>query len=182
MNRVTLIFLVALVTSCSNQIIVRTDFDRSVSIPRLTNYNWLSQQEIENRNNPLYYNELNDKRIKDEVNKQIALKGYVLSETQPEMLIHYHITVEERSVVRPEEYGYSYSRYWLEQRANLIRYSEGTFIIDIMDATNCNLIWRGWATSVLDDSRVMNEELLRRAVDDIFRRFPDSAAKEISTY
>jgi hypothetical protein len=109
----------------------------------------------------------------------MALKGYTLSGTDPKLLIHYHIAVEERSVVRTEDPGYTYSSYWLEQRANLVRYAEGTLIIDFMDATNCNLIWRGWATSVLDDSRIMNEELLRKAVDDIFKRFPVSAAKEV---
>ena len=182
MNRLAALLLVfSLTAGCSNEIIVRTDFDKSVSIQRLTQYNWLGQHEIESRNNPLYYNELNDKRIKDEVNRQMAAKGYSISDTDPKMLIHYHIAVEERSMVRMDELSYSYSRYWLDQRANLVRYSEGTLIIDFMDATNCSLIWRGWATSVLDDSRTMDEELLRKAVHDIFKRFPDSAAKEVAT-
>lgn len=181
MNRLTLLLLIALAAGCSNEIVIRTDFDKSVSIQRLTQYNWLGQTDIESRNNPLYYNELDDKRIKDEVNKQMTAKGYILSETAPKMLIHYHIAVEERSIIRTEDLGYSYSRYWIEQRSNLVRYSEGTLIIDFMDANNCNLIWRGWATSTLDDSRIMDEELLRKAVDDIFKRFPDSAAKEVLT-
>jgi hypothetical protein len=181
MNRLVAISFLALAVGCSNEIIVRTDFDKSVSIQRLTNYNWLGQHEIESRNNPLLYNELNDKRIKDEVNKQMAFKGYVLTEAEPEMFIHYHLVVEERSVVRPEEVGYSYSRNWSDQRTRLIRYSEGTLILDFMDATNCNLIWRGWASSVLDNNRTMDEELLRGAVDDIFKRFPDSASKEVIT-
>lgn len=168
-------------TGCSNEIIVRTDSDKSVSIQRLTTYNWLPRHDIESRNNPLYYNELNDRRIKDEVDKQMTLKGYAFSKNEPKMLIHYHIAIEERSVVRMEELSYGYSKYWLDQRANLVRYSEGTLIIDFMDASNCNLIWRGWATSILDDSRTMNEDLLREAVDDIFKRFPDSAAKEMAT-
>ena len=182
LNRIAVLLLVFSFTAgCSNEIIVRTDFDKSVSIQRLTQYNWLGQHDIESRNNPLYYNELNDKRIKEEVNKQMALKGYTPSATEPQLLIHYHIAIEERSVVRTEDFGYTYSRYWLEQRANLVRYSEGTLIIDFMNATNCSLIWRGWATSILDDSRMMNEDLLRKAVDDIFKRFPDSAVKEVAT-
>lgn len=175
------LILLAAISACSSEIVVRTDFDRSVSVQKLTEYAWLAQHDIESRNNPLLYNELNDKRIKDEVNRQLTAKGYVLSEAAPKFLVHYHITVEERSVVRPEEFGYTYGKYWLEHRTDLIRYAEGTLIIDIMDATNCALLWRGWATSVLDDSRVMNEELLMRAVRDIFKRFPESAAREAVT-
>ena len=172
---------VVIASACSSDIIVRTDFDKSVSVQRLTEYGWLGQHDIESRNNPLLYNELNDKRIRDEVNKQLKAKGYVFSETAPKMLVHYHVTVEERSVIRPEQFGYSYGRYWQDQRADLIRYAEGTLIIDLMDATNCNLLWRGWATAVVDDSRVMKEELLRRAVTDIFKRFPESAVMEMTT-
>lgn len=181
MKYLRLFLLAVLSTACSNEIIVRTDFDKSIALQKLERYSWLGQHDIESRNNPLYYNELNDKRIKDEVNSQMGLKGYALVDDEPLMLIHYHIVIEERSVYRPEELGYSYGRYWSDQRANLIRYSEGTLIIDFMDATNCSLIWRGWATSILDDTRIMDEVLLRRAVDDIFKRFPDSAAKEVAT-
>jgi len=181
MKRVMLFMVVALAGGCSNELVVRTDFDKSVSIQRLTEYNWLGQHDIESRNNPLYYNELNDKRIKTRVDALMKGKGYILSTSEPKMLLHYHFAVEERSTLRPEEMGYNYNRYWIEQRTNLIRYSEGTLIIDFMDATNCTLIWRGWATSVLDESRMMNEDLLNRAVDDILKRFPDSAEKEIMT-
>jgi hypothetical protein len=177
----TLALIGVLVTGCSHELRVRTDFDKSVSIQRLTEYDWLGQHEIESRNNPLYYNELNDKRIKTRVDGLMKNKGYILSSSEPKILLHYHFAVEERSVYRPDEFGYSYNRYWLDQRVNLIRYAEGTLIIDFMDAANCNLIWRGWATSVLDDSRTMNEDLLNRAVDDIMKRFPDSAAKEMFT-
>jgi hypothetical protein len=181
MSRIMSFLLVGMCLACSNEIVVRTDFDKSVSIQKLTEYKWHEQRDIEAGNNPLYYNQLNDKRIKDEVDRQMMQKGYVLSDTDPQILIHYHIAVEERSIVRPEESGYSYSRYWLDRQVNLIRYAEGTLIIDFMDVTNCHLIWRGWATSILDDSRTMNETLLRKAVDDIFKRFPDAAAKEMIT-
>lgn len=176
-----LILVNLLLAGCSNQLVVRTDFDKLVSVQQMTEYNWLGQHDIESRNNPLYYNELNDKRIKDRVDARMKAKGYILSTTKPKILLHYHFSVEERSVYRPEEYGYAYNRYWLDQRVNLIRYAEGTLIIDFMDATNCKLIWRGWATSVLDESRTMNEDLLNLAIDEILKRFPESAAKEIIT-
>jgi hypothetical protein len=181
MKRMILLTVVAFINGCSNELVVRTDFDKSVSIQRLTEYSWLGQHDIESRNNPMYYNELNDKRIKTRVDTHLKEKGYVLSTSEPKMLLHYHFAVEERSTLRPEEVGYTYNRYWHEQRIDLVRFSEGTLIIDFMDATNCNLIWRGWATSVLDDSRMMDEDLLNRAVDDILERFPDSAEKELNT-
>lgn len=168
------LLFIFLSAGCSNEITVRTDFDKTVSISQHRRYNWLAQQGIESRNNPLYYNELNDSRIKSAVDEQLQAKGYALDTENPLMLVHYHIAVEERSVVRPEEFGYAYGRHWIDRPERIMRYSEGTLIIDFMDATNCKLIWRGWATSVLDDSRVIQEELLRRAVREIFKHFPES--------
>lgn len=176
-----LMLALVLLVACSERLVVRTDFDKSISVQRLTAYNWSPQREIESRNNPLYYNELNDKRIRTAVDTHMANKGYLLDTNAPLMLIHYHFTVEELSTFRPEEFGYNYNRYWLDQRANLVRYSQGTLFIDFMDADNCNLIWRGWTSSVLDESRMMDEELLNRAVNEIMARFPDSAAKELVT-
>jgi hypothetical protein len=49
-----------------------------------------------------------------------------------------------------------------------------------MDSRNCDLIWRGWAVSVLDDDKLITEELVDRAVKEIFKTFPLSAAKEVT--
>jgi hypothetical protein len=165
--------------SCSADLQVFTDFDKNVSIQRLTNYDWLSVQQIESRNNPILFNELTDKRIKAAVDKQLKDKGYVKSEENAQMILHYHITVENKASVRIEPFGYNYGRYWLKNELDSYRYDEGTLIIDIMDARNCDLVWRGWAVSVLHES-IIDEKLINQAVEKIFMQFPISAAKEIT--
>lgn len=173
------IFPLLLLFSCSNELRVHTDFDRSVSIQRLTNYDWLSLNQIESRNNPILLNELTDKRIKAAVDLQLKEKGYVKSETSAQMIIHYHIIVENRTGSPTEPIGYSYGRYWLDKELDSYRYEEGTLIIDFMDSRNCDLIWRGWAVSVLDED-VITEELINEAAAEIFKKFPTSAAKEVT--
>lgn len=172
--------LAFLVVACSPDIIVNTDFDRSVQLPKLTNYNWLPVKNIEARNNPLFFNELNDARVKTAVNKQLADKGYKLNEMNAEFIVHYHITIEDKTAFRPEPFGYNYSPYWKREEMEAVRYREGTLIVDLMDTRNCNLIWRGWATSILDDQNLVTEELINRAITKIFEKFPESAAKEIT--
>lgn len=165
--------------SCSNELRVYHDFDRSVSIQRLTNYNWLPARQIESRNNPIFYNELVDKRIKTAVDGQLKQKGYVRSDSSEQMIVHYHIVIENKTSVRSEPFGYNYGRYWLENELDTYRYEEGTLIIDFMDSRNCDLIWRGWAVAVVDNG-VISEELINKAVAEIFKTFPASAAKEIT--
>lgn len=169
--------------SCSPALVVRTDFDKSVEIHRSTKYSWLRQKEIESRNNPFFYNELNDKRIKSAVNAGLADKGYSLDVDTPEFLIHYHIIIEEKAVaVQTDPYGYSYSTFWRNNQTDVRRYKEGTLILDFMDADNRQLIWRGWAVSILDEEKLVSENLINSAVRDILERFPVSAKHEMENY
>lgn len=161
-----------LLIGCSPELQVFTDFDRDVEVHRLTKYNWLPVQQIESRNNPIDFNELTDKRIKTAVNEQLKDKGYVYSEDGAQLIVHYHVIIENKASVRTEPLGY----YSLDTR----RYDEGTLIIDFMDSRNCDLIWRGWAVSVLDDDKAISEKLIRKAVNEIFKEFPMSAAKEVT--
>lgn len=165
--------------ACSGQLQVSSDFDRDVEIHRFTTYTWLDAKAIEQRNDPLNYNELTDKRVKLAVDKQLKDKGYGLMPDSAQLIVHYHITVEDRVVIRPEPFGYSYGNYWTENRRSAVRYKEGTLIVDFMDSKNRNLIWRGWAVSVVNEDRMITEEMINHAVTKIFERFPSSIAKEV---
>jgi hypothetical protein len=165
---------VLLTASCSNQIAVKSDYDKDVDLSLYQTYAWLPNKEIESKNNPLVYNELTDKRIKQAVETQLQNKG-IQRATIPDLHVHYHIIIENKSAVRPATYGYNYSNYWMRNQVDVLQYREGTLIIDLMDSKNKNLIWRGWGVSVLGDSSVsLTEEEINDAVSKILKEFPPS--------
>ena len=167
-----LLMLGVVVSACSNLITVRTDYDRDVDISKFSSFNWLSGQNIEERNNPLYYNELSDKRIKRSVTDQLKSKGYLLDEGGASLIVHYHIVIEDKTAIRTDPYGYFYGPYWMRNQTDVYQYQEGTLIIDVMDAKNKALLWRGWAISALSSNQEMTEELIQSAVNKIFVSFP----------
>lgn len=173
-----LIPIVLMLTSCSPALRVYHDFDKDIEIHRLNAYGWLESRTIESKNNPLYINELTDKRIKNAVGKQMKEKGYQYSSELPQIIVHYHLVVENKTTIRPEPFGYRYGRYWIQNEVDTYRYNEGTLILDFMDSRNCDLIWRGWAVSILDDQNLITEELIDRAVEKIFQSFPINAELE----
>lgn len=165
-----------LFTHCSQEIVVNTDYDRDIDIHQYQTFNWAPTLGEEFEKNPLYYNDLNDKRIKNTVNEQLKNKGYLLTEQSPQLLLHYHIIVNDKVAVGKDPYG-NYGPYWRRARVNFYEYREGTLIIDLVDAKNDDLVWRGWASSILDQSiREVNarEELIRRAVTMILKELPDA--------
>ncbi|MFN6087871.1 MAG: DUF4136 domain-containing protein [Cyclobacteriaceae bacterium] len=159
--------------NCSNQISVRSDYDRDVNLVIYKTYAWLPEKEIESKNNPLLYNELTDKRIRKAVELQFQAKGIPFDEENPDFRVHYHIIVENRSSVSPAPYGYYYSPYWTRSQMYVYQYQEGTLIIDLMDAKNNKLIWRGWATEVLNNRNLqLTEKEITEAVYEILKEFP----------
>lgn len=180
MMKYATIIVICFITACSNEIQVHRDFDRSTEIHRRTTYSWLDKKEIESRNNPLVYNELNDKRIKNAVDVQLEKKGYRFKSEGSELIVHYHIVIDNKTAIYTDPQGYYYNNYWSMKRVDVYRYREGTLIIDFMDSRNCELIWRGWATSIMDNDEI-SETRIRHAIEKIFEQFPVSVSKEMAT-
>lgn len=170
--RTFLLITLVLLAACSDRITVRVDYDKSSPVNTRRTFKWLLDKEIESRNQPLVFNELNDKRIKVAVTKEMERAGYVLNEQEGDLLLHYHLVVEEKSTINPSTYGYSYSPYWIGQRTDTYYYREGSIIIDVMDNANKQLLWRGWAFSVLGEEPYLSEELLTESIVRMFKKFP----------
>jgi hypothetical protein len=166
------ILLLMVFGSCSERIRVYTDKDATRDIRLFSTYQWDEIKNLEAANNPIYYNELNDKRIKMEVNTQLQSHGYKLLEGEAELTAHYHIVVNTETVSRDMTNFYHGAR-WLETDRAAYTLREGTLIIDLMDAKNGELIWRGYAISVLDEFRPdISEKVMEEAITKIFLEFP----------
>jgi len=152
---------------------VYSDFDRDVSVKNYSTFAWSTEnKQLEIKNNPLYYNELNDKRIKNEVGLQLKNNGYQFDLASPQLKIHYHIVLEDRTAINPEPFG-AYGQDWLNRNTNVREFREGTLIIDLMDAKTNNLVWRGWAVNFLDEDRPDQlEDQFKIAIKKIFEKFP----------
>lgn len=171
-NYVYLLLLPWLMAACGTSSQVFTDYDKTAHLTEYKSFGWSTALSIENRNNPLYYNELNDKRIKSAIAVQLESRNYRYSE-DPDLEIHYHIIIEDRTVMRTDPYGYYYGPYWMRSEVSVYEYQEGTLIIDLMDAKTDNLVWRGWITNFLKnrDPEKM-EESVNNAVRMIFAEYP----------
>jgi hypothetical protein len=175
MTKLTLLLIGILLAAvgCSNQFQAYSDYDPALNILAYKTYRWPGKAEMESRVNPLLYNELTDKRIREAVDQQLRKNGYRFADSAAELTVHYHITVKDKVIHSADPRMDSYSQYWMEGGRNTFRYEEGTLIVDLMDETNHNLIWRGWAVGVIDDNTVMlSEEEIKEAVSKIFEDYP----------
>ena len=162
------------ITSCSPTIRSFSDYDKDVFVSNYKTYSWLDLKTIEQKgSNPIYYNELTDKRIKNAVDVQMLLKGLRLVKDNGELKLHYHIVVEDKTNISTDPIGYNYGPYWVGRKVNVFQYTEGTLIVDMMDAKSNALAWRGWATDVVTENNRKNPEKgIINAINSIFKKYP----------
>lgn len=156
-------------TGCSS-IQVETDYNREVDFSKYKTYRWIPHVKG-TEDNPLMNDPLIESHVKNAVNAEMAKKGFTrIEEGHPDFLMAWYFTARNRVDVT------HYYGYWYPQ-TNVYKYKEGTLIVDIVDRENKQLIWRGWATGVLEDRSRINDQI-NYSVQKLLKKFPPNARKE----
>ncbi len=166
--------LLALVMGCSD-ITVKHDYDKDAPFAALKTFDWLPMPTMAagSVKAAMERNSLLDNRIKTAVNNQLAAKGYTQSAGNPDFLLMYHTGAQDK--VDVTNWGYGYGRpYWGASHVDVYQYTQGTLILDIIDAKTKQLIWRGYAEGTIDPnaSTEKREKRLNEAVTKILAKFP----------
>jgi hypothetical protein len=168
---------------------VSTDADPHANMRSYHTFRFTDNDDNNGQNpqNPLYHSSLLDNSIHAEIARQLERRGIVEDVNNPDMLVAYHtFTEKKQSSINnyyPMMYGgwawqfypwgyapYPYS-YW--NGGYTRSYTEGTLIIDAIDARSNQLVWRGSISDVVDDPANLHRKVMK-AVEVIFRRFPVS--------
>lgn len=185
--RPILLALVAVAVLCAcSTVRVRQDYDPNEDFSRLRRYAWYPAQPRPTGDlrldNPLLHG-----RIQSAVDRWLAARGYRLIETpDPDFYVNFHLSMQSKLDVRTIDHGYYAGgpyggRWggvgwagpgWTETYA--VQYDEGTLAIDVIDARQRKLVWRGFGTGRLREQPKPEEarERVDRAVAEILEQFP----------
>jgi hypothetical protein len=166
------------ISGCGSSISVNHDWDVNAPFEDFKTYDWIPLPETPpgNAGQAVQRNDLLDKRIRAAVDDALAGKGLVPSKNTPDLLVVYHVGVQDK--VQVTDWGYRYSDYywgWGGREIDVYNYKEGTLIIDLIDAKTKNMVWRGAGTKPLDDGNPTpekQEKNIRNAVGAIMEKYP----------
>ena len=147
------ITLLAVLTGCSS-ISVNYDYDKNVDWAKFKTYTWM--QEPDNSGNPassLPNTTFLGERIHNSVQYEMEQRG-IFPGDDPDLLVVYHIGTQEKIQVTDWVYRYS-DYYWGYggRQIDVNQYTEGSLVIDLVDAESNSLVWRGIGTGVVDKSQ-----------------------------
>jgi hypothetical protein len=115
-------------------------------------------------------NELFDRWVRGEVEKELAGRGFEKTTGAPELLVHYHASITQKIDIAEVDRAYLDCRM---ADCEAFVYDAGTLSIDLIDARSQRLVWRGWAEGSFDgmlDDQAGLEARIDEAVTHILRR------------
>ena len=152
---------------------VDVDWNRNLDFSKFKTYAWL---ESKHPGKGLW-----NQRIIDGVDARLAKAGLkkVDASANPDLEVVYNAGVKEHTVVEDYDYMYRpyswYGPYYAGPRP-MYRQSyqekQATLVVDLVDNSDKEMVWRGTAQDTLADSSDKNVKTFDKAMDKMFKNFP----------
>jgi len=150
-----------------------SDFSRSFPLQTLKTFEFKEQHRISR--DPLADNEIWANNVKDAIRKDLTDHGFVEATSErPDFYVAYYVGLRQRYDVDAIGYGLPvfYHRGWWGWPHGYdvwaVPYTQSTLIVDVIDAKTNQLVWRGYDTGTLNESKP--EKTLDAAVDHVVSR------------
>jgi hypothetical protein len=160
--------LILIITGCTG-IRISTDFDKQVDFSKYKTFNF--SKEV----NKVTLNDLNRRRLKDAITRQMVAKGYQIS-TTPDLLISAFVKGQAVYSANANSNYWGGMYYWGYGTSNtyvdINKSIEGTLFIDLIDVQEKKMIWEGIAEGLVNPRTETREETINSVVGNIFKNFP----------
>lgn len=149
---------------------VYVDRDETSDFSTYQTYSWTEGTAADDQ--------LAEQRIRKAVDRELAAQGLQRVDQGGDLLVATHAAARTQTRVDvetlPSYYGYYWRRpFWHgHQTADVREIEVGTLIVDLLDATQERLVWRGKATGTIRSNPEKNTKRLNKAVAKMFDRYP----------
>ena len=168
------------VATCSGVTYSR-DFDPTANFSDYRSYAW-AERTPTGDDDPRVYNDIVKSRVQLAVDQALAAKGYQKVTGNPTFYVAWHGAIEGQmsTTTINDHYGYGWGWYGpgmgvSSSRTYVNEWDEGTLLVDIIDATSNELVWRGSAQAEVNRSsrgRDEDQGRLNEIVAKILEQFP----------
>ena len=174
---------ILIASGCSSTGKLRSDYDPTADFGAYTTYNFMENAGP----NDGEYESFFTKYVKAAVDEEMQKRGYTKSDN-PDLLVNFNAILQERTEVStmpaapPPVYGYygyrrgyygTWGSYGWGTETQVSQYTEGTFNIDLVDASRKQLVWEAVGEARVSQKTLNNlEETVRNGVPRYFEQYP----------
>ncbi len=148
---------------------VNMDYDREADFSMYQTYAWHESDVSLADDDPLMH-----QRLIQAIDDQLSAKGLQKTDAMPDLLVTYHGESQELVVLDRVSYYDGWYRYG-GIGVSTVRarsYEQGTLVVDLVDAEQNRLVWRGVATDTVAGSPDAQTSQIETAIRQMFRRYP----------
>lgn len=173
LGRLAALAITALMLTGCASMNVSSYVERGIDFTRYHTYNWAADPQATGDprldNNPFFH-----ERVQAGVEKQLATRGFEKTTSgTPELLVHYHASINQRLDVSGADRKYSYC-----DDCKPYVYDAGTLLLDFVDARTNKLVWRGWAERSMDGV-IDNQEWMEEEIDEVVTRILERLPRKL---
>ncbi len=166
---------IILISSCTSvSPTIRANINQSANFNQYKTFGFFEKLDTDYN-----YESLVSQYLKEATKTEMTKRGYVFTDTNPDLLINFHNNIEDKQRVYqvPAPYysyrGRAYYDTWDGYDAYVDNYTEGTLNIDIVDRKQNKMVWEGIAIGRLSEEDLNNlQPTLQKTVAEIFSKFP----------
>jgi len=161
--------------------------DKNADFTKYRTYSWVDKADDKalNKNRRA---DLTETNIRNAVNAELQKKGWVETNSRPDVLLNYELVVEKNQVQQQDPvYSQPFTRSYFNRatgRVHTFYYpsqfmgydsytttvKEGTVTVTMIDSRTDKTVWQGWTTSELNGRNITSREIDRN-VKTIFKKF-----------
>ena len=168
------LLVTTLVAACASAK-VGYDYDPGANFSAYRTYEWIADKQ-EATGDKRIDNSLVDTRIRAAVAAQLRSKGYTTPVNgRPDFYVAYHAGVKDMMKGSSTQHYIGDLAHGTHTTISDVQpYKEGALLVDIVDATSKQLVWRGYAQAEVDPVLTPKErdERISHIVGEMFSHFP----------
>jgi hypothetical protein len=127
-------------------------------------------------NDPMLVNSITNRALRADLVKGFEDRGYGLSDN-PNFVVAYYASATSMLDVTYWDYGYGFYDGWWDgwgYDPAVTQYTQGTVIIDVLDPTTMELLWRGQGVASVSNDEPQYVQDLWKTVTAILDKFPQA--------
>jgi hypothetical protein len=156
---------------------VQTDFDPSAEFSAYRTFAFTGLTDRDQ--NGVLDNSLVRKRIEVMVGQQLTAKGLrqVGLEDHSDLLVHFWIGVKDKQRIESTGGRYGWRAGYYGGNVTTYEYQEGTLIVDLVESSKKDLVWRAMIVETLRETPEKNAEMTNKGVATAFENYPPAKKK-----
>lgn len=162
--------LLALTVAACNPIYTSYDWDKEADFTQYKTYTWYEREQTkpQDAQQAQMMNPLMITRIQNEVDKALKEKGMQKVDEGPDVWVNYTLGSVGRTEISQTGYGYGFGT------TSVRDITEGTLLIDLIDARSNKLVWRGIAENAHREDASPQEinDTIDKAVAKVMKEYP----------